>query len=186
MASFDNLPPNSIASYWSWNGSPNLPAVANAKCPQKMVHCDDATPLSVYTAPTLRAGSTGEAKLIITGIKYNTFITKDPSGGRAWLATAVGIGNFLRVGYAMDTTLGACRKLFTHGDGNWGADGRRVDRRDRKRAMNADAASSSATAGGVYPDIIMYNGTKYTDDRQNDLLYKDSAGNIFDLKLLGA
>ena len=35
-----------------------------------------------------------------------------------------------------------------------------------------------------YPDIITVNGTNYTDEKRNDLVYRDSAGNKLALKLM--
>ena len=32
-----------------------------------------------------------------------------------------------------------------------------------------------------YPNIITVNGTNYTDDKRNDLIYRDLAGNILNL-----
>ena len=33
-----------------------------------------------------------------------------------------------------------------------------------------------------YPDIISWNGTNYTDERRNDLIYRDDRDNMLDLK----
>ena len=116
----------------------------------------------------------GETKFIITGSKYNTnqYFKNNrlPS-----LAFGVGLADIQSF----------CKNLFTRSDGDWGVDGRRVDRKTR-RAVSAAAAATSSAAGGVYPDTITYNGTKYTDSHRNDRVYKDSAGNVFELNLLGA
>ena len=35
-----------------------------------------------------------------------------------------------------------------------------------------------------YPDMITVNGTNYTDEKRNDLIYRDTAGNMLNLTLL--
>ena len=169
MGSFDGLPENAMSTYWTWNGSPHLPAESSAACSEKMQICDRTTPFSSYTAPIPRSSTSKATRSIITGGKWLDI----PNGSAANKLSASTTNDL------PDVVL-MCTNSSTSGD--------QVDaisRVDRKRA-DADVASDDEPPAWVYPDIIMYRGTEYTDDQRNDKVYKDSAGNIFDLNLLNA
>ena len=157
MAAFDHLPENAVATYWSWTESPNLPADNHAKCDQKLLKCDASYPFSWYAAPIPHSPTA--TRLIITGGRW-----------RAWSREDGGI----MTGIMSDIT-SMCKNLFTRSNS--------VASRINQRASNA---AGNEPSDWVYPDVIIYNKTEYTDNRRNDKVYKDSMGNVFDLKLLDA
>ena len=53
------------------------------------------------------------------------------------------------------------------------------------RAETAEIPSSTSGVTWGYPNIVIFNNTKYTDDRRGDLIYRDSVGNLLDMSLLG-
>ena len=165
MAAFDDLPENAASTYWSWNGSPNLPANVHAKCDQKMLKCDAMFPMSWYAAPAPRSNTA--TRSIITGGKWLAY---SKAGNKV-----VTTGLEASVMNAMTDITSMCKNLFTRGNSM-------VSRRDR-RAPNV---AKKGFSRWVYPDIIMYNGTKFSDDHRNDKIYRDWKGNVFDLKLLDA
>ena len=63
------------------------------------------------------------------------------------------------------------------------------------RLRNRDGSGAAADDAGVddkvpgqrkwaYPDIIVVNGTNFTDERRGDLIYRDGMGNVLDLTRL--
>ena len=163
LAAFNGLPENAAATYWSWTTSPNLPANNDAKCDQKLLKCDANFPLSWYTAPAPR--SSAQTSLIITGGKWLAYRNEDGKGIIAGIEASTLS--------AVSEITSMCKKLFSR-------DNQIVSRIGRRTTSTASNESSK----WVYPDIIMYNGTVYSDSRRNDKVYKDSMGNVFDLKLL--
>ena len=57
-----------------------------------------------------------------------------------------------------------------------------VRRRERRgRSMQEEEGHEESWA---YPDVIILNGTEYSNEHRNDLVYRDARGNVFDLELL--
>ena len=71
--------------------------------------------------------------------------------------------------------------------GGWGAVlagvCRRLNRRmSGKRDASTDAKEEVPSDKSGWPDVIVFNGTTYTDDRRGDLVYREAAGGWLNLR----
>ena len=170
MGSFEGLPENAMSTYWTWNESPHLPAKLSAACFEKMQICDRTTPFSSYTAPIPRSSTSEATRSIITGGKWLDIPNVSATNKLSAPTTDGLLGTILM-----------CKNISM-----WGDQAEVIGRVDRKRAAADAASDDEPPPAWVYPDVILYRGTEYTDHQRNDKVYKDSAGNVFDLNLLNA
>ena len=83
---------------------------------------------------------------------------------------------------AIDVVNAACRSVMSvHGAG---ISSRKRDRRRGSENGLVMPGKSILLPAWVYPDVVTWNGTEYTDEHRNDLVYRDSTGNVLDLRLL--
>ena len=72
------------------------------------------------------------------------------------------------------------------GETAWNRTGTRTGRRSRRkiRRERERTATPQDNVQAVYPDIILFNNTNYTDSRRGDLIYRDNGGVVLRLDLL--
>ena len=72
--------------------------------------------------------------------------------------------------------VGLCRTL------KWGAFS--LPPRNQRNGNEQPGAGKISEPNWMYPDIIVINGTNFTDGRRGDLIYRDGVGNVLNLTQL--
>ena len=167
QATFANLEPRMIAEVWEAG-----PGTTKGECKHLLEENEGAPPWWTWRDTAVPPA--------ISGASY-TRCPADPitTGGSPVFA-------------ALCSSLRSGLSTFS-GISSRGERGRRRRRRwSRSRSRRGDDGASSSDPGvhvhkvlkkrrWAYPDIIVVNGTNYTDGRRGDLIYRDGRGNVLDL-----
>ena len=151
----------------TWNGSPSLPANLNAACGQQVLDISGkknwswrASAVENSNADSNRAGVTSK---IITGAKY--FLC--PLGKNTNLGSS-SMGAFRNTwAEIVKMCIGGVFSIS------------RIPPARKRRRVRSEEEEAWA-----YPDVILYNGTEYSDGHRGDRVYKDDGGHVLDLELL--